>query len=179
MQFPVKLDGRFLKKSYARRMFYGLWKLALAYLVILIFVGTSYSDPKTKGFCIFLLAVVGLGTSIFIFAWLRQAKWIEDWASKQGEAPVSYALSEEAVESASQLGSTKLKWEAFSTLVISDFDILLVFPRSAGALTLPTEQMPGAAIDYLKNRFTASGKKVEDKRKRANQSPQATPSARG
>ncbi|HOG92669.1 MAG: hypothetical protein BWX86_00559 [Verrucomicrobia bacterium ADurb.Bin122] len=167
MQFPLKLDARFLKRSYAKRMFYGAWKLAIAYLFILIFVGVSYSDPELRGWCIFFLAVAGVGTAIFVAAWIRQSKSIDDWVSRQGDAPVVYALSEGEVESTSQVGSTKLKWDAFSGLMISDFDTLLLFPRSAGALTLPTDQVPSSAIEYLKARFTAVGKKVEDKRKKA------------
>ena len=166
MQFPLKLNARFLKRSYAKRMFYGAWKLAVAYLFILIFVGVSYSDPELRGWCIFFLAIAGVGTSIFVIAWVRQSKSIDDWIRRQGDAPVIYSLSEEVVESASEVGSTKLKWDAFSSLTISDFDTLLIFPRSAGALTLPTDQVPSSALEYLKTRFAASGNKVEDKRKK-------------
>lgn len=165
MQFPLKLDARFLKRSYAKRMFRGLWKLAAAYLFILIFVGFSYSDPNLRGWCIFFLAVVGVGAAIFVAAWFRQSRSIDDWVSRQGDVPITYVLSEEAVEGTSQVGSTKLKWDAFSSLVITDYDTLLVFPRSTGALTLPTDQVPSTAIEYLKGRFSAFGKKIEDKRK--------------
>lgn len=166
MQFSLKLDARFLKKSYARRMFYGAWKLGVAYVFMLVFVAFNYSEPKLRGPCIFFLAVIGLGTAIFAAAWYRQSKVLDDWVQRQGDAPVVYTLSEETVESASQMGSTKLKWDAFSGLTISEFDTLLLFPRSAGALTLPTEQVPAPALDYLKARFAAAGKKVEDQRKR-------------
>jgi hypothetical protein len=165
MQFSIKLDARFLKRSYAKRMFYSAWKLAVAYLFILIFVGFSYTDPAMRGWCIFFLAIAGVGTAIFITAWFHQSKSIDEWLRRQGDAPVSYALSEEFVESTSQSGSTKLKWDAFSSLMISDFDTLLMFPRSTGALTLPTSQVPGPAVEYLKARFAAFGKRVEDKRK--------------
>lgn len=60
-------------------------------------------------------------------------------------------------------------------MVVSDFDTLLMFAGAAGALTLPSEQVPADALDYLKNRFTAFGKKVEDKRKQANPPPSVAP----
>src|SRR5688572_17159310 len=117
MQFPLKLDARFLKKSYARRMFYGAWKLAVAYLFILVFVGVSYSDPELRGWCIFILAIAGVGTALVAFAWFRQSRSIDAWVNSQGDAAVVYAQSEEVVESTSQVGSTKLKWDAFSGLM--------------------------------------------------------------
>lgn len=115
---------------------------------------------------------MGVATLIFASAWFRQAKSIDSWVRNQGEAAIVYALSDAAVETTSQAGSTKLKWETFSELVVSDFDTLLKFPNRNGALTLDTGQVPPSAIEYLKARFRAHGKKIEDKRKKANQPPE-------
>jgi hypothetical protein len=166
MEFPLKLSAGFLKKSYARRMFYDLWKLALAYIAILVFVCTRYGEPAFTGWAIFFLSVMGLGVVIFSGVWFHQAKSIDGWIRSQGDAPIRYALSEDAVETTAQMGSTKLKWDAFAGLTITDFDTLLTLPQRGGALTLHTDQVPREAIEYLKDRFKAHGKKIEDKRRK-------------
>ena len=128
-------------------------------------VCSRYGDPRFTGWAIFFLTLMGLATVVFAAAWFHQAKSIDAWVRTQGDVPVRYTLSEEAVETISQTGSAKLKWEAFAELRITDFDTLLKFPRRGGALTLRTDQVPREAIDYLKGRFQAHGKKIEDKRK--------------
>jgi hypothetical protein len=165
MEFSLRLSAGFLKRSYARRMFYDLWKLVLAYVAILGLVCSRYGDPRFTGWAIFFLTVVGLGTLIFGAAWFHQAKRIDDWIRRQGEAPIVYVMSEDTVETTAQAGSTKLKWDAFAELSITDFDTLLKFPRRGGALTLNTTQLRPEAVEYLKDRFHAHGKKITDKRK--------------
>jgi hypothetical protein len=167
MKFSLQLNADFLKKSCARRIFYDLWKLGLAYVAILVFVISRWGEPDFNGWAVFFLTLVGLATMIFAVAWFQQAKRIDDWIQSQGAAPVIYTLSDETVETTAETGSTKLKWDAFAELSIADSDILLKLPRRSGALTLDTQQVPREAIEYLKNRFQAHGKKIEDKRKNA------------
>lgn len=147
-------------------MFYDLWKLALAYVAVLIFVCSRYGEPGFTGWAIFFLTVMGLAVVIFSASWFHQTKSIDGWIRSQGDAPVIYALSEEAVETTAQTGSTKLKWDAFAELTITDFDTLLKLPQRGGALTLQTSQVPREALQYLKDHFHAHGKKIEDKRKK-------------
>jgi len=166
MKFPLKLSAGFLKKSYARRMFYDLWKLALACVAVLAFVWSRYNEPGFNGWAVFFLTLIGLTVGIFTAAWFHQAKQIDYWIRAQGDAPIVYALSEETVETTAQTGSTKLNWDAFAELAITDFDTLLKFPKRGGALTLHTKQVPREAIEYLKDRFQAHGKKIDDKRRK-------------
>lgn len=164
MQFSIRLTKSFLKRSYARRMFCNSWKLAIA--IVLIFVSfvlhgaILISDASS----VFALSSIGFALLIFGAAWLRQSKMIDDWIRAQGDAPVVYVLSEESVESSSTMGSMRLKWDALYRITITNCDTLLHFQR-LGALTLPTDQVPVEAMDYLKGRFRAHGKRVEDKRK--------------
>jgi len=179
MKFSVRLSAAFLKRSFSRRIFYDAWKLGIAYLAILVGSFVGYRDPEFRTYAIFGFSLIGLGTALFGAIWIQQSKVIGDWMRRQGDAQVVYSLSEESVETASSVGSSKLRWDAFASLAITEFDTLLKFPR-AGVLTLPTEQVTAEAMEYLKERFLAHGKKVEDRRKTANQTPEPTaPSGRG
>ncbi|CAN5584156.1 hypothetical protein BH09VER1_BH09VER1_40310 [soil metagenome] len=167
MEFSATLTEQFLKRSHAKRMFYGWWKIALAVVVAGWF---SYLDLRhgSGGFSFFLVGVVAVYFAIAAFAWARQTRVIRQWIRQQGGKPVVYVLSEEGVEGRSEIGSTKLKWEAFKRLKITDFDTLL-FYVTHGEMTLPTAQLPPEALEFLRSRFLAHGKKVEDSRTKMQQ----------
>ena len=165
MQFPVTLTSGFLKRSYARRIFRSWWKILIGMALVLPVVVEDLLSGHFSALSAFGATVVGFCFLFYGLAWFRQSRALNDWLKKQGGAPVIYSLSEETVESSSEVGSTKLKWDAFARLTISDLDVLLVFPRT-GALTLPTAQVPSEALEFLKRQFLAHGKKVEDQRRR-------------
>jgi hypothetical protein len=147
-------------------MFHDRWKLAAAYLAVLVLVALNFGDPAFRGWAVFFFTLIGLGSLVFSVAWFTQAKGIDDWVSRQGDAPIHYVLSDETVETISQAGSAKVTWDSFAELAVTDFDTLLKFPRRAGVLTLDTAQVPAGAIEFMKERFRAHGRKVEDARKR-------------
>ena len=168
MQFPLHITAAFLKRSYARRTYRGWWKvLASVSVIVLMWIA---DETGTHTGLIFVMSMLSLYVVLGAIAWFRQLRAIRDWLQMQGDAPVIYSISEETVEASSAIGSTKLKWDAFKKITVSDFDTLLVFSYH-GALTLPTAQVPKEALDFLKTRFAAHGKKVEDKRKLGTQSP--------
>jgi hypothetical protein len=164
MQFPLKLTAQFLKRSYARRMFRGWWKIVIATLVAVALATADAMRGPLSITSVFALSALGLYLVIAGIAWFRQSRALDEWLRRQAGAPVIYSLSEETIESAAEVGSTKLKWDAFRSLAISDFDTLLVFPYH-GALTMPTDQIPGEALEFLKTQFFSHGKKVEDTRR--------------
>lgn len=165
MQFPLSLSAAFLKRSYAKRMFSGWWKIVIAAVVVAIVTVWEVRDGSIGMFSIFAISALGFYLLVAAVAWIRQSKALDEWLRQQAGAPVVYSLTEEAIESSAKIGSTKLKWDAFRSLAISDFDTLLGF-SSHGALTLPTEQVPTEALEFLKQQFLARGKKVEDRREK-------------
>ena len=146
-------------------MFYDLWKLAAAFACAVIAAFVLYRDPASKTFAIFLFSLVGVTVCFITAAWFHQSRQIDEWARRQGDTPVHYSLTEDAVESRSQLGATKLNWDAFSKMRISEDDTLLFYSKVA-ALTLPTKQVPEEALAYLASRFSHYTKPIEDRRKR-------------
>jgi hypothetical protein len=165
VKFSLNLDASFLKKSYARRIFRGRWRLAVAVIMIGAGVYAARGDSSLSALSVVGLTAIGFAILVYGAAWFRQSKVIDAWIRSQGDAPLIYLLSEDSVETTAVVGSSKLKWDAFSTLSITDEDTLLVFPRE-GALTLPTRQVPAEAMEFLKQRFLAHGKKITDKRNR-------------
>ncbi len=166
MQFSVKLSAKFLKRSYAKRLFPHRWLGAIA----VVAVGYAAASQAIRGgfsfFPIFGVSLIAFYLLICGVALIQQSRALDDWREKQGEAPVLYSLCEDSIESFSQIGSTKLKWSAFRSLAITEFDTLLMF-SARGALTLPTDQIPGEALEFLKKQFSAHGKKITDARKKA------------
>ena len=147
-------------------MFGGWWKIAIAATLL----GICVTLETTHG-AISIVSILGLSAFVLYLiiagvAWLRQSKALDEWLRQQEGAPVIYSLSDEAVETTARISSAKLKWDAFHRLSISDFDTLLLFSFH-GALTLPTDQVPVEALEFLKKRFLAYGKKVEDRRTKA------------
>jgi len=145
-------------------MFGDWWKMAIAAAVLIVVAVWELRHGAIGVISIIALSVLALYLAICAFAWFRQSKALDDWLRKQAGAPVVYSLSETTIESSSEVGSTKLKWDAFRSLSISEFDTLLKFPHH-GPLTLPTDQIPVEALEFLKKQFVTNGKKVEDRRK--------------
>ena len=162
MDFEVILTSNFLKKSYFRRLFRSWWKLLIAFVLILFSVildlrSGTFDQVSTIG-----LTAMGICIIIYSAVWCKHQKYIKEFTSKQGDAPVAYRLTDETIEAESLLGVTKLKWDAFKMLRIQDFDTMLEFTYS-GALTLPTTQLNNEILDFLKDRFSVHGKKIVTK----------------
>jgi hypothetical protein len=164
IQFSLELTPEFLKRSYARRIFSGWWKIALAAAAIGLIVIWEVRHGPIGMITVFALSALSLYIIVFSIVWFRQSRALDDWIRQQAGAPVIYSLSDATIETSSGVGSTKLKWEAFRRLSISETDTLLMFSQH-GALTLPTGQIPLEALNFLKKQFVTHGKKVEDRRK--------------
>lgn len=164
MQFPVTLTRGFLRRSYARRIFRNWWRILIGIVLIVFVVIEDLCSGHFGALSAAGTTVIGFCLLFYGLAWFKQARALDDWLKTQGPEPVIYTLSEETVQNTSVVAGMALRWEVFARLKISDLDVLLVFPRS-GALTLPTEQVPAEALDFLKQRFLAHGGKVEDRRR--------------
>lgn len=163
MQFSVQITAGFLRRSHGRRLFRHPWRLVLAVVLVGLSVGMDLRDGHLENWSVLCLSAVAFGVLIFAIGWHRQSKVIDDWCQKQGDAPVVYSLTESEIEAVSQMGSMRLKWDAFSHLKISEWDTLLHFGRGS-ALTLPTAQVPAEAMNFMKQQFVSHDKKVEDAR---------------
>lgn len=164
MRFSVRLTKAFLERSYSQRFFAGRWRLLCAIVTTLVLVAVFWEDPRFRNIAPVLLGVVAAAVLIFGLAWVRYRRWIGAWLKSQGDAPVEYAFSPEAIETSSRIGQTSLKWEAMSKVEVNDLDTLITWGNS-GALTLPTDQIPLEAMSFLQERSVALGKKFKDNRK--------------
>jgi hypothetical protein len=165
VQFPVTLTARFLKRSYAKRIFHRWWLVVIAVIAVSFATRSSILEGPFGLLPMFAFAAFGVYVVLSAVVWTRQSKALDEWLRHQAGAPVIYSLSEEAIESSAAIGSTRLKWDAFRSLTITDFDTLLAFSPH-GALTLPTDQVPPEALHLLKKQFLAHGRKVDDQRKK-------------
>lgn len=166
MQFSLQLTASFLKRSYARRMFYRWWAIALAVAVTVGIVTMDWLNGSLSAVSIFALSALAFYAAIAGLAWLRQSRALDAWLRMQDGAPVVYSLTPETVESRSAQGAVQLQWAAFRLLVIDDFDTLLVL-RTPGALTLPTAQIPAEALAFMQQQIRLHGGRVQDRRPRA------------
>lgn len=163
MQFSLNITSAFLRRSHARRIFHHWPRLTLAVVLVLTAIGFEVRRGEFGRVAVFCVAALGFVVLVYALAWFRQAKAIDDWVKRQGGEPVVYTLNEATVEATAQVGSASLKWDAFTKLKISDLDVLLVV-KQHNALTLPTPQVPPDALEFLIQRFSRLGKKIEDHR---------------
>lgn len=164
MEFPITLDGDFLKKSYRIRLF-----PHEPYTSILMFLLAAFSIVDLWRNAGGWLPSLGLFAAVFyagiaLFAWQKQKAVLKHWTAAQGSTPIIYRLSEEAVECVSKVGSTRLAWNALRGLEIHPLHTLILF-NPQGAVTLPTDQVPPEALVYLTEKMKAAGKKVRDQRR--------------
>ncbi len=165
MEFEIRITEKFLKEAHFRRLFSGWKKILFAFgLIILAVIIDIYSGELGKisviGLTVMLICIL-----IYSAAWYRQCREVRKWLEKQEETPVRYNLLTMKIEAESLIGSTTLKWTAFKRLVIHPHDTLLEFSQ-AGALTLPTEQIPPPALLFLIERFTKHNLEIKDFRKK-------------
>lgn len=164
IQFPIRLTGEFLKRSYARWLLRGWWKVLIAVSFVTVKVVPEAIRGELSGLSYVGVSALGVLALVILGAWIRQSRFLGDWIRRQGDAPVIFTLTDEAVESTSALGGVKLKWDVFDRLTINDFETLLEYSRP-NALTLPTSQVPAAALELMKSRMLAHGKAVDDRRR--------------
>jgi len=160
MQFSVQITYEFLKKSRARRLFKNWPRMALALALIIVALGLEVSHGIWSWRSTVSVTMLGIAILIYAVAWNLQLKQVRSWVSRQNALPVTYRLSADSLSAVSNLGSTELKWANFKELVITDFDIHLVFLEN-GALTLPTKQISPEVLAYLKDRFTSANRPVK------------------
>ena len=164
MQFPIRLTARFLKRSYVRWLLHGWWKVLIAVSFVAVKLVPEAIRGELSGLSYVGVSALGVLALVMLGAWVRQSRFLGDWIRRQGDAPVIYTLTDEAVKSTSALGGLKLKWDVFDRLTISDFDTLLEYSWPS-ALTLPTDQVPAAALELMTSRMLACGKPVDDRRR--------------
>lgn len=166
MDFEVLLTKDFLKKSYFRRTFRNWWKLAIAFILISFAILLDSMSGGLGNLSVIGLTLMSLCILIYATLWYKQLKFINEFIARQGDTPVRYKLTDEAVEAESVVGESKLRWDAFQRLRIRDLETRLEF-SSTGALTLPTNQLNNDILEFLRDRFSAHGKKVFIAREKA------------
>lgn len=164
VSFSVVLERKFLRKSYARRLFYHPWRLVAAVVAMAFGVWWMMRDGGFGVLPWMVLGIAGLFAVVCGLAWMQRAREIDRWLEGQGGLPVVYTLSEEKIETESFVGKTALLWMAFSGLTINEEDTLL-HVQGGAALTLPTRQVPTEALGFITRKVGAAGKNVEDQRR--------------
>lgn len=147
--FDVRVSQRDADAALRRFILRGAgWGTAVAVVLCLAYVVHDISDGAIShlGVAILtLILILGIGC---IAACIVRKRQMADLLDRLGESPVSYRLSESQISTQSSLGSSALKWEMIRKLWI-DPDLTLVFYARNGYTTIPTDQIPPAALDFL------------------------------
>lgn len=159
MYFEILLTKDFLIKSYTRRLFRNWWKIGIAFCLIFIGIILDLMSSGLGHISTIGLTLMAICVLIYSAVWYRQVKYFKRFIAKQGDTPVRYKLTMETIETESLLGESKLRWDAFKRLRIRNLDTLIEF-TSAGALTLPTNQLNTEILEFLQDRFSAHGIKI-------------------
>ena len=147
--FDVKVSQRDADTALRRFILRGAgWGSVMAVVLCLAYVAHDFSDGDIShlGVAILtLILILGLG---YIAAYVVRRRQMADLLDRIGDGPVFYRLSESEISTQSSLGSSALKWEMIKKLWI-DPDLTLVFYARNGYTTIPTDQIPPTALDFL------------------------------
>jgi hypothetical protein len=161
MEFDVRIDEALLRRVALRRIL-RRWPLMLAYAaVIALNVYFELQRGRLGAVSIFGLTAIGFVLVMYCAYYFRQRRNIADWMRSQGNEPVRYLLTAESLRATSKLGSTELRWRAFSEL-LDHPDFLLLGVRRSGHLTLPRNDVPLDAIEFIRERFSSHGLPTKD-----------------
>jgi hypothetical protein len=152
IEFDVHITEKLLLRVALRRILHR-WPLTLLALV-LVGVGV-YLDSGSRYWSaasIVGMTAAGFMLLVYLAYYLRQRRAIADWKRMQGDAPVHYRLTEEALHAQSNLGASELKWTVFRELVEYRDCVLLGFSRHSH-FTLPRVDVPAEALDFLRRKF--------------------------
>jgi hypothetical protein len=155
------ITRQFLRGSHLRRLFRRWWLILIAIAMILPSVIGDLQTGGLSGVSTFGVAAVAILIPRYVVGWHRQARSIDDWISKQGDAPIHYQFDDDSVTAESAIGKTTLKWNAFKQLTITPFHLLMEFPRGQGALTLPADQVTPDICKFICDRFSANGMPIK------------------
>ena len=156
MEFDVHITEALLRRVAVRTMF-RRWALSLA-AAVLIGIGVSIDLVRGSLGTVSIMGISALGFLLLVYAgyYVRQRQMIAEWKRLQGDAPVHYILTAETVRATSNLGSTELRWHVIRELREHADYILLGLGRS-GHLTLPREEIPPAALEFIRERLSMAG----------------------
>lgn len=167
MEFQVTLSRKFLWGAWLLMARRSLLLLLLAALLILpgIFMepGRSHDDTMNA----VGLTALGFMTLFVGLSWWRYRESIQKSLDRQQGKPVECSVSDEAISVVSQAGSGSLKWDMFHSLLVTATHVVPKLTYRSAAFTLPTEQVPAEALDFIIQQFQSHGKPVRDRRKKS------------
>lgn len=117
-----------------------------------IFLGISQSKEGVG--LVGMIGLTALGIAILLLAtsYVVRCRAIREWHRIQGEAPVSYQVTDDVIRATSNLGATELKWVVFKELSITKEAYLLRYENGAH-LTLPIRDVPPDAFSLILEKF--------------------------
>ncbi len=147
--FDVRVSQRDADTALRRFILRGAgWGAVVAVVLCLAYVAHDFTDGDISHLGVAILTLIlflGLG---YIAAYVVRRRQMADLLNRIGDGPVSYRLSESEISTQSSLGSSALKWEMIKKLWI-DPDLTLVSYARNGYTTIPTDQIPPTALDFL------------------------------
>ena len=125
------------------------------------------SDGKLRYLSIVILTLLSILVLICIIAFITRRKQMVELLKRLGDSPISYTLDESEFASKSALGSSSLKWEMIKKLWI-DPDLIMVFYARNGYTTIPANQIPDSALEFLAEQVKRVGGSIRDNKPRRN-----------
>lgn len=111
-----------------------------------------------------LVALILLLTGAYLRAYFVRKKQFEEQLARLNGKPITYTLSDAEWSIASNFGTASYKWEMIIELWI-DPDLVFLFYNHEAYVTLPTDQIPSEALEFLIGKATRLNLRVTDSRK--------------
>ena len=166
--FDVRVSQRDADTALRRFIFRGAgWGTLVAAILCLAYVAYDFSDGALGYLGIGIIALLLILILVYVAAFVTRKKQMTELLRKIGDAPVSYQLDDVEIATKSPMGSSTLKWEMIKKLWI-DPDLTLVFYARNGYTTIPTQQIPADALDFLVSQVERVGGSILDNKRRQN-----------
>jgi hypothetical protein len=134
------------------------------YLITVVLVVYDARDGRLHWISIVILTLLGMLLLAYVVAfWLRRSQ-TDDLLRRLGDSPIQYLLGEEEIRTESILGSSSVKWEMVRQIWIYP-DLVMVFFSRNTYITIPGEQIPTAALEFLRAKAASHEARVVDRRK--------------
>lgn len=135
------------------------WGGLIAMILCLGYVVYDFLDGPMNFVGTAILTLVLVMIVFYLAAFVIRKRQMGELLRRIGDHPISYHFGELEIETKSVLGSSSLKWEVIQKLWI-EADVTMVLFARGGYLTIPTEQIPPAALDFLVAQVRRAGGRI-------------------
>ncbi len=140
------------------------WETLLASILSIGYAIFDLTNGGKNFFGIGILVLFALFVAVYIIAYVTRKQQMAELLKQIGDEPIVYHLNDSGLGAESAMGNSHLKWEMLQKVWIYP-DLIMIFYAKNGYSTVPLEQIPSDALDFLTSEVKEAGGTIQDKRR--------------